>query len=91
MFVIEKTPQITTDYFIPFSSAPVYPDLLCVVQGKEAFSTRLIIKKTFAKEDVICEIKGFKFVDSKSWTTVQVAKDRHIELNSELVYLVKNY
>jgi hypothetical protein len=86
----QKLPELHKEYQIPFSSQPIYPDLLYVEQGKEAFSTRLLVKKSFKMGGIVCKILGATTVKIKNWMTVQVSKTEHVELNSELVYLVSH-
>jgi hypothetical protein len=85
----QTLPTLVKDYTAPFTSNAVYPELLEIQQGKEAFTTKLVTKKQFQKGETVCDIYGSTFVNEKSWTTVQVSRNQHIELNSELVYMVR--
>ncbi|KAJ3360859.1 hypothetical protein HDU91_004256 [Kappamyces sp. JEL0680] len=69
------------------SASPIFPGVVKVVFGKEAFSSKLTVVKAVASGEVVAAITQHTFKEKKSWTTVQVAQDKHIELNSELVYM----
>ncbi|KNE66063.1 hypothetical protein AMAG_10326 [Allomyces macrogynus ATCC 38327] len=65
---------------------PTHPALFKVVFGKQDFSSKLVTTRAFAKGEVVAKIEGTTFA-KKRYTTVQVGKDSHIELNSDLVYM----
>lgn len=75
------------DYQKPFMKDPVYPDVVKIEFGTEAFSSKATTIKHFKKDDVICKLHGTTNT-VKAWTSVQIGRDSHIDLNSELVYLV---
>ncbi|KAG0203012.1 hypothetical protein BGX28_004566 [Mortierella sp. GBA30] len=65
---------------------PTHPGLFEVVYAEGSFNSQLTASKDFKKGQIICEIKGTS-PGPKKYTTVQVSRDLHIELNSDLVYL----
>jgi hypothetical protein len=72
-------------YTVPFDKDPIYPHILEIVRG-DHYSSKAVSKKSFQKDETICEMVGI--TDGvKRWTSVQIDIDRHIELNSELVYM----
>ncbi|KAJ2999339.1 hypothetical protein HDV02_003120 [Globomyces sp. JEL0801] len=81
------TKQSTQEYVVPFDlSKPVYPDTIQIHVSELDFSSKATTRKAFKQDEVICNIKGI--TDGvKRWTSVQFGRNRHIELNSELVYM----
>ncbi|KAF9350695.1 hypothetical protein BGX26_011188 [Mortierella sp. AD094] len=65
---------------------PTHPGLFEVAYAEGSFNSRLVASKDFKKDEVICKIEGTT-PGPKKYTTVQVSKDLHIELNSDLVFL----
>jgi hypothetical protein len=63
-----------------------FPKEITIEQG-ENYSSKAKSNLKFAKGEVICNITQATHLLNPSWTTVQVSKEKHIELNSELVYL----
>jgi hypothetical protein len=73
------------EYKKPFDGKPVYPDILTIETSAE-YKTKAVSKKAFNKGGKVVSVIGI--TDGvKRWTSVQYSKTRHIELNSELVYL----
>ncbi|KAF9432851.1 hypothetical protein BGZ76_010233 [Entomortierella beljakovae] len=68
------------------SYTPSHPGLFKVVYSEGSFNSQLVADKGFKKNEVICIIQGTT-PGPKKYTTVQVSKDLHIELNSDLVFL----
>ena len=50
------------------------------------FSSKMVTRKAFKKDEVIAQLKGTSQA-AKAWTSVQVGKDLHMELNSEFVFM----
>ncbi|KAG0228217.1 hypothetical protein BGX31_006681, partial [Mortierella sp. GBA43] len=65
---------------------PTHPGLFEVVYSEGSYNSQLTSSKDFKKGEVICDIVG-STPGPKKYTTVQIDKDLHIELNSDLVYL----
>ncbi|KAI9239429.1 hypothetical protein MVEG_00698 [Podila verticillata NRRL 6337] len=65
---------------------PTHPGLFEIVHAEGSFNSELVASKGFKKGEVICAIKG-TIPGPKKYTSVQVSKDLHIELNSDLVFL----
>ncbi|KAJ3395505.1 hypothetical protein HDU92_005619 [Lobulomyces angularis] len=53
------------------------------------FTSKLLAKVEFKSGDIIAKLDGLTFA-KKRWSTVQVSKDTHVELNSDLVYMNHN-
>ncbi|KAG0335855.1 hypothetical protein BG000_007168 [Podila horticola] len=65
---------------------PTHPGLFEVVHAEGSFNSELVAGKSFKKGEAICTIEGTT-PGPKKYTSVQVSKDLHIELNSDLVFL----
>ncbi|KAF9428593.1 hypothetical protein BGZ94_001804 [Podila epigama] len=65
---------------------PTHPGLFEVAYAEGSFNSELVASRDFRKGDIICNIEGTT-VGPKKYTSVQVGKDLHMELNSDLVYL----
>ncbi|KAI8895795.1 hypothetical protein BC833DRAFT_136606 [Globomyces pollinis-pini] len=74
------------NYYKPYSGAPVYPDLIKVEESLQDFSSKAVTLKKFTAGEKVCDIVGIT-EGFKVWTSVQFGENRHIELNSELVYM----
>ncbi|KAF9939174.1 hypothetical protein BGZ67_009836 [Mortierella alpina] len=68
------------------SYKPTHPELFEVVHAEGSFNSQLVACRDYKKGQVICDIQGTT-PGPKKYTTVQVSRDLHIELNSDLVYL----
>ncbi|KAG0304157.1 hypothetical protein BGZ98_005860 [Dissophora globulifera] len=65
---------------------PSHPKLFEVLYAEGSFNSQLVASTAFKKGDIICKIEGTT-PGPKKYTTVQVAKDLHMELHSDLVFL----
>ncbi|KAI7822197.1 hypothetical protein BC939DRAFT_454247 [Gamsiella multidivaricata] len=65
---------------------PTHSGLFAVVYADGSFNSQLVASRDYSKGEVICKIEGTT-PGPKKYTTVQVSKDLHIELNSDLVFL----
>ncbi|GAN06880.1 conserved hypothetical protein [Mucor ambiguus] len=67
---------------------PTHPEYFQVVrQGPpESFSSKLVAQRTYAKGAVIATLEGLT-PGAKRYSTVQISKTEHIELNSDLVFM----
>ncbi|KAF9921233.1 hypothetical protein FBU30_008778 [Linnemannia zychae] len=65
---------------------PTHPGLFQVVYAEGSFNSQLVASRDYKKDEVIVAIEGTT-PGPKKYTTVQVGRDQHIELNSDLVYL----
>jgi SET domain len=82
-----EDPPPKEPYKLPFDLLNAqFPRELCIEQG-ENYSSKTLSNLKFAKGQVICSITQATYLTKPTWTTVQVSAERHIELNSELVYL----
>lgn len=61
---------------------PTHPGLFEVVHAEGSFNSELVASKSFKKGEAICTIEGAT-PGPKKYTSVQVSKDLHIELNSD--------
>ncbi|KAJ3371170.1 hypothetical protein GGF31_003593 [Allomyces arbusculus] len=71
------------------SYQPSHPDRFTVVFGKENFSSRLIATRAFAKGEVIAkvDVAGGMAESEKRYSTIQIGKDKHAQVASDLVYM----
>ncbi|KAI8925557.1 hypothetical protein BC831DRAFT_460448 [Entophlyctis helioformis] len=82
--IVSKEPA---GYTLPFdTSNPRFPGRVQVVFGEQDFSSKLVASKTYRKGDVIAPLTGVS-KSAKAWTSVQIDRDTHVELNSELVFM----
>ncbi len=63
----------------------MYPELFQAELSSE-FRSKLLFKKAFKKDEIICSILGYTNA-KKSWSTIQISENEHCELNSELVLM----
>ncbi|KAG0325991.1 hypothetical protein BG004_003060 [Podila humilis] len=61
---------------------PTHPGLFEVVYAEGNFKSELVASKDFSKDETICTIEGTT-PGPKKYTSVQVSKYHHIELNSD--------
>ncbi|KAG0364682.1 hypothetical protein BGZ54_007264 [Gamsiella multidivaricata] len=61
---------------------PTHSGLFAVVYADGSFNSQLVASRDYSKGEVICKIEGTT-PGPKKYTTVQVSKDLHIELNSD--------
>lgn len=61
---------------------PSHPGLFEVVYAEGSFNSQLVASKDYSKGEIICDIKGTT-PGPKRYTSVQVSRDLHIELNSD--------
>lgn len=61
---------------------PTHPGLFEVVYVEGSFNSQLLSSTSFKKGEVICAIEG-STPGPKKYTSVQVGRDSHIELNSD--------
>ncbi|KNE57326.1 hypothetical protein AMAG_03048 [Allomyces macrogynus ATCC 38327] len=68
---------------------PSHPDRFKVVFGKEDFSSKLVATRAFAKGEVIAKVDtaGAVAESEKRYSTIQVGKDKHAQVTSDLVYM----
>ncbi|ODQ52315.1 galactose-proton symport [Saitoella complicata NRRL Y-17804] len=70
----------------PRNHVASHPDLFKVNFQDGSFASELLAVKDFKKGDVIASLEGLT-PGPKRYTSVQVSRDSHIELNSDLVYM----
>ncbi|KAJ3167711.1 hypothetical protein HDU88_002158 [Geranomyces variabilis] len=70
------------------NDAPKYPNVVRVERNgsQTEFKSKLVVVRSFAKGEPIVAIEGHEDA-VKRWSSVQIDTDRHIELNSELVFM----
>lgn len=74
----------------PHWTQPSHPEIQQVVIGKDAeFSSKSLSRITVAPLGLYAELTTppCTFVDASTYATVQAGRDRHILLNSDLLYL----
>ncbi|KAI8074684.1 hypothetical protein BC940DRAFT_288835 [Gongronella butleri] len=73
--------------FLP-GEQPTHPGLFKVVQQgtPEQFSSKLVADNDYKKGDVVVALKGLT-PGVKRYSSVQVSRDEHVELNSDLVFM----
>ncbi|KAG0226182.1 hypothetical protein B0O80DRAFT_437336 [Mortierella sp. GBAus27b] len=81
-----KVEKITDASAVKSAYKPTHPGLFEVVYAEGDYNSKLIASKAYAKGDIICKVEGVTS-GTKTYTSVQVGKDAHIELNSDLVYM----
>ncbi|KAF9926646.1 hypothetical protein BGZ65_007201 [Modicella reniformis] len=81
-----KVENITDAAAVKSAYVPTHPGKFEVIYAEGDYNSMLIASKPYAKGEIICNVEGAT-VGSKTYTSVQVAKDGHIELNSDLVYM----
>ncbi|KAJ3356041.1 hypothetical protein GGF32_001727 [Allomyces javanicus] len=71
------------------SYKPSHPGLFKVVFGKEDYSSKLVATRAFAKGEVIAKVDtaGGMAESEKRYSTIQVDKDKHAQVTSDLVYM----
>jgi hypothetical protein len=75
---------------IPANYKPTHPDVGRVDwRLDKGFASRYVATRAFSRGEVIHKIDTSVFtkVDKPRYTSVQIGKDEHIELNSDLVYM----
>ncbi|KAF9910624.1 hypothetical protein BX616_010820 [Lobosporangium transversale] len=65
---------------------PSHPGLFEVFYAEGSFNSQLVASQDFKQGQIICKIEGTE-PGPKRYSSVQVSKDSHIELNSDLVFL----
>ncbi|KAG0239868.1 hypothetical protein BGW41_007448 [Actinomortierella wolfii] len=65
---------------------PTHPGLFEVVYSEGSYNSRLVASRAYKKGDIICKVEGTT-PGPKKYTSVQVSKTEHIELNSDLVFM----
>lgn len=67
---------------------PTHPNDFQVVRNgpPESFSSKLVALRAFPKGSVIAPLEGLT-PNKKRYSTVQISKTEHIELNSDLVFM----
>lgn len=79
-------PEAYSDIII--AGKPTHPnDFKVIRQGSpEAFSSKLCAERAFSKGSVIAPLEGLT-PNAKRYSTVQISETKHIELNSDLVFM----
>ncbi|KAF9382281.1 hypothetical protein CPB97_007245 [Podila verticillata] len=81
-----KVEKITDVAAVKEAYKPTHPGLFEVVYSEGDYNSRLVACKSYAKGEVIAKVEGTT-PGPKRYTSVQVAKEGHIELNSDLVFM----
>ncbi|KAG0347651.1 hypothetical protein BG005_011965 [Podila minutissima] len=81
-----KVEKITDVAAVKEAYKPTHPGLFEVVYSEGDYNSKLVACKSYAKGEIICKVEGTT-PGPKRYTSVQVAKDGHIELNSDLVFM----
>ncbi|CAO1619713.1 unnamed protein product [Sympodiomycopsis kandeliae] len=69
------------------SYKPTHPDRFQVKFLPGSYNSCLVTERAFAKDEVLAMMDRAEYSNEKRYSTVQVAKDQHIELNSDLLYI----
>lgn len=64
---------------------PTHPGLFEVVYAEGDYNSKLIASRDYSRGSIICQAEGVTFTapGTKTYTSVQVSKRDHIELNSD--------
>lgn len=73
----------------PHWQQPSHPDIQQVVWGEGDFSSKSLSKVAVAPFGVFADMSfpPCTLVEESAYSTVQISRDRHIDLNSDLLYL----
>lgn len=77
-----KEDTITDAEAVKKAYKPTHPGLFEVVYAEGSFNSELVASKDYKKGDVIVIVEGTT-PGPKKYTSVQVSRDLHIELNSD--------
>ncbi|KAF9583788.1 hypothetical protein BGW38_008538 [Lunasporangiospora selenospora] len=77
-----KAEKITDAAAVKQAYKPTHPGIFEVVYAEGDYNSMLVANRDFAKGEVICRVDGTT-PGPKRYTSVQVSKDQHIELNSD--------
>ncbi|KAF9406075.1 hypothetical protein BGZ94_003254, partial [Podila epigama] len=77
-----KVEKVTDAAAVKASYKPTHPGLFEVMYAEGDYNSKLVASKPFAKGEIICKVEGIT-PGPKRYTSVQVGKDKHIELNSD--------
>ncbi|WFD33917.1 hypothetical protein MCUN1_000743 [Malassezia cuniculi] len=69
------------------SHVPTHPDTLEVKFQSGNYNSYAVAKRAFSKGDVIGTFAAATYTDTVRYSSVQVATNKHIELNSDFLYL----
>ncbi|KAF9421789.1 hypothetical protein BGZ76_003934 [Entomortierella beljakovae] len=81
-----KVEKITDAAAVKSAYKPTHPGLFEVVYAEGDYNSKLVACRPYAKGEVICKVEGITR-GPKRYTSVQVGKEDHIELNSDLVFM----
>lgn len=62
---------------------PTHPGRFQVKFQPGSYNSCLVTQRRFAKDETLAMMDSAEYSNEKRYSTVQVGKDRHIELNSE--------
>ncbi|KAF9146639.1 hypothetical protein BGX30_011831 [Mortierella sp. GBA39] len=77
-----KEGTITDAEAVKKAYKPTHPGLFEVVYAEGSFNSELVASKDYKKDEVIVVVEGTT-PGPKKYTSVQVSRDLHIELNSD--------
>lgn len=66
---------------------PTHPGRFEVSFQSGSYNSSLVTQRRFAKDETLAMMDAAEYCNEKRYSTVQVAQDKHIELNSECVRL----
>ncbi|KAF9967683.1 hypothetical protein BGZ70_008661 [Mortierella alpina] len=81
-----KVEKITDAAAVKEAYKPTHPGLFEVVYAEGDYNSKLVACKPYAKGEVLCKVEGIT-PGPKKYTSVQIGKTEHIELNSDLVFM----
>ncbi|KAG0196483.1 hypothetical protein BGX28_010077 [Mortierella sp. GBA30] len=84
-----KAEKITDAAKVKNLYKPTHPGLFEVVYAEGDYNSKLIACRDYSQGSIICLVEGVTFTapGTKTYTSVQVANNEHIELNSDLVFM----
>lgn len=77
-----KVEKITDAAAVKEAYKPTHPGLFEVVYAEGDYNSKLVACKSYAKGEVLCKVEGIT-PGPKKYTSVQIGKNEHIELNSD--------
>lgn len=77
-----KVEKITDADAVKKAYVPTHPGKFAVDYAEGDYNSKLVASQSYKKGETICQIEGSS-PGPKRYTSVQVGKDAHIELNSD--------
>ncbi|KAF9360022.1 hypothetical protein BGX34_007998 [Mortierella sp. NVP85] len=81
-----KVEKITDAEAVKQAYVPTHLGKFAVEYAEGDYNSKLVASQSYKKGEIICQIEGTS-PGPKRYTSVQVGRDAHIELNSDLVFM----